>query len=263
MSQNPPAMPPLQAPVTVPPRRSDTLGVISLVLGIVSVPLSFVCVGILLAIPAVVTGAIAAISRRSKKGMIGAVCGVLGLAIFGGMMYLGSQNAKASTPAQTRLNEAERHVISSTDGEWSGNTASAKSMAAKLSAQLKQADSEMFEWKDGKKPKLSLSNEKFITHCFVTDTSCAFVVHVPGYRKYEDDAKTALAEIAWMIARSVGEESGLKPDTRLAVGLRGSLLYGAVMTGTVADAEAATQTTSGDDLLPYFKLPEDDAKRSP
>lgn len=84
MSQNPPAMPPLQPPAMMPPRRSDTLGVISLVLGIVSVPLSFVCVGIVLAIPAVVTGAIAAISRRSKKGMIGAVCGVLGLAISAG-----------------------------------------------------------------------------------------------------------------------------------------------------------------------------------
>jgi hypothetical protein len=104
------------------------------------------------------------------------------------------------------------------------------------------------------KNKIQLTGGNFVTYCELHPGRCAFLVHVPSYRNFDENAKTTLAEIAWSVAQETVAES-MMPGDRLAVGLKGTLLYGAVMTGTVFSDESkpAQQSTEKELLAPFFE----------
>ncbi len=53
----------------------------------------------------------------------------------------------------------------------------------------------------GKKPLFQLSSGQFITYVELHDDRALFLVHVPEYRKFSDEAKKQLAELAWTVAQ--------------------------------------------------------------
>ncbi len=106
-----------------------------------------------------------------------------------------------------------------------------------------------------------LTDGQFIVHCELHEDRCAFIVHVPAYRDFSAEAKETLASNAWQIAQQTVENT-LRPGDELAVGLRGTALYGAVMTGLVAadeDQRDAFQRVERDALLAFFPAPGRDA----
>jgi len=161
--------------------------------------------------------------------------------------------------ARARLEAAESKIGTDTHGIAHGNTPKAKELAEKYAKTMKTLRDALFtKGKEG----ISLSGGKFITYCELHEGSCVFITHVPEYRRFKDDAKDSLAEIAWEAAqKTVAEE--LDEGDDLAVGLKGVILYGSVMVGKVAaegDEDRGPDVTATNETLleRFFKLEEDE-----
>lgn len=160
------------------------------------------------------------------------------------------------TPAQIRLKEAESKVFGDSQGIAHGNTPQAKELAETFSLNLKELRDGLFT---DSKSKIKLSGGNFVTYCHLEEGRCVFVVHAPDLRHFADDAKESLAELAWAVGKSVAQEE-LEDGDQLAVGLKGVLLYGAVMTGQIGLGEEPKITKDSDDLLPFFAPPKPTAE---
>lgn len=282
-----------QFPFNEPPRyapqgslggpRTSSLAVLSLIVGLFSFILSCCCFPITLpaALASVVMGHIALIqinregSNLSGKAIaaLGLVTGYLGLLISASALGFGlfgpksdpnlQQQQVVTTPtASTNLDAVENKIRTDAGGIAHGNTDEAKALAEEFSDSMQTLRDAMFTKRDG---GISLSGKKFITYCELRDGQVAFVVHVPEYRKFEDDAKDSLAELAWTVAQSTAQEK-LKPGDNLAVGLKGVVLYGSIMVGKVGepdgeDPDPETKSEERAHLLPFFE-PIEEAKPS-
>lgn len=135
-----------------------------------------------------------------------------------------------------------------------GNSPKAIAMAQEYSEKLKELSDLLFT--SGKKSLIQLSDGEYLTYCELNRDSCAFIVHVPSYRKFTNDAKKALVEIAWATAQ-VTTAGKLQPNTRLGVGLRGVIMYGEILVGTSVESSESTMTPyrSGtkEDLVTFFQ----------
>lgn len=131
-----------------------------------------------------------------------------------------------------------------------GNSPEAEALAQEYAESLQQVSKAAFT--EGKKRLLSTSQGEFLTYCELHEDRCLFIVHVPGYRDYESEAKEHLAKIAWSLAEATVKDK-LKSGSSLGVGLRGALLYGDIMVGTVSSDETAHhRQASKADLLSFF-----------
>lgn len=261
----PPAnQPPLsQATPQNPPPKVSLLAVASLVLAVLAIPGMFVCIGMPMAVVALVLG-IAGIVLTSRSGQVkggglawaGTI--VSGLTLVGMiiiMVFFAREGAKADAGRGT-LTRAEAMIIGDSDGTVHGNSDAARELAKTYQELLVSLDEEFFEW-EGEKPKLMVSGGKFICYCQLEEETCAFLVHVPGYRGYDDEAKNVLSEMAWMAAQMVVEShpDKVSTDDKLAVGLKGMVLYGAILTGEAGSEEDPKVGKDQKTLLPYFPNP--------
>ena len=101
-----------------------------------------------------------------------------------------------------------------------------------------------------------VSGGYFLTYCQVTDSGVAFLVHVPELRKFTEDAQAALLQLAWSSAVETTRRLPNASSLRLAVGLRGALLYGGIATGSATADEPDAQNTTApqvETLYPFFE----------
>jgi hypothetical protein len=166
------------------------------------------------------------------------------------------QTAGARAPMVDPLATVERAIASDSKGTALGNSPEATALAARFAAYMEAVDKAAFS---DSKAKLKRSGGHYVTWCELRPGRCAFVVHVPEYRRFSGEAKELLAKYAWIAAqRSVG--SVLEDDDQLAVGLKGVLLYGTVMTGDVSHKEGENQglrfrSEDKTQLYPFFTAP--------
>ena len=259
--------------------RPSLLAIASTLLGALGF---FTCccafIGIPTSLLAVVTGHLALIfinrpnSNLSGKAFaaIGLIAGYCGLLISGGFLAVGllapdkpagdlaDANAAAAAPrdptANDLLNKAEDSIRTDSGGIADGNSDEARELAREFSEMIQTLREALFT-KDG--GGISLSGDKFLTYCELRDGQCAFVVHVPDYRKFEGEAKESLADLAWMAAQKTVADK-LQPGDKLAVGMKGVVFYGSVMVGQVADPEGEddgleSNTNARPNLLPFFE----------
>lgn len=133
-----------------------------------------------------------------------------------------------------------------------GNNPDAVRLANNYAEIMKRASDEAFT-RSGK-PIIQLSGGEFLTYCELHEDRCLFLVHVPSYRNFTDDAKKTLAQMAWINAQLIVANE-LPADSRLGVGLRGTILYGDIMVGrSPANTEGLTDgmPAEKDDLLSFF-----------
>lgn len=155
--------------------------------------------------------------------------------------------------AKRALDNAESKIVSKQGlAAGRGNNPEAVELANLFAEQLKRIGDEAFT--ASRKPILQLSQGEYLTFCELHEDRCLFLVHVPSYRNFTDEARKTLAELAWATAQLVVVET-LPPGTKLGVGLRGTLLYGDIMLGmSPTSSETLTRYKSGDqdDLLMFF-----------
>ena len=242
-----------------------------MILGLASLPLVFLCLGIITGILAIVFGFIglSAVSkgqgRIKGKGMAwtGITSAILAFVIYGFFVAkVAKENAnmpEGERNARAALSNAQTKVLTDNQGKAHGNNAEAKLLAEEFSSTMKTMHSAFFE-REGDAPKVSISGGEFVTFCQLSDEGCAFIVHVPEYRRHTDEAKESLAELAWIVAGSVAEShpEALPSQSTVAVGLRGAILYGAILIGEAGGETPASSSTDDAKLLPFFE-PEEEA----
>ncbi|MDX1946638.1 MAG: hypothetical protein SFU86_14655 [Pirellulaceae bacterium] len=158
--------------------------------------------------------------------------------------------------AQEALDKVESRIRLASNGVAQGNTPEAVALAQKFADTMKTLRQALFT---AGKPGVSLSGGQFVTWCELREDSCAFVVHVPSYRNFDDEAQESLEQLAWNAAQSTVRGT-LQEGNELAVGMKGVILYGGVLVGTVVaeGSEDDGLEEHGDDeelLLPFFEPP--------
>lgn len=178
------------------------------------------------------------------------------------MTTFGGVVAMTSSPSEyggmsSALSAAESNIMTDRNGVAYGNCSEAIELAREFGSELK-AIREM-TISESKSSGLSLSGGEFLTHCELSDAGVAFLVHVPKLRKFTDDAKDVLAMGAEYAAGNLARRLSPKPE-RVAVGIRGSLLYDRIIVGGVPAEEsvelADSVTHDGSDkevLNPFFE----------
>lgn len=201
-----------------------------------------------------------------RWGLIGApVALFLLLAIvpvFSGFENSSNYRSTRST-ATSGFAAANREINTHHGSAAFGNSPKAVAAATSFSKQMKKMRDLLFE--AGKKDGFSVSDHQFLTYCELHDSECAFIVHVPELRRFSKEAKESLGTLAWITAQSALKEQQITNSAmRLAVGLRGIVLYDRVLLGTLqGDIEAKnntlTETVVGSNpeqrLSPFFEIP--------
>jgi hypothetical protein len=151
------------------------------------------------------------------------------LAYMAGALAGSSEKAPPDTPGGSAFDAANKRITKFEGADAFGNDPEALALANAYSANLKAATEATFA--GGKRGSVSLTKGRVLTHCELRDGSVAFLVHVPELRQYKGEVRDALAEVAWMAAGETLREHGVDRSIKLAVALRGALLYGPVMAG--------------------------------
>lgn len=145
-------------------------------------------------------------------------------------------------------------ITSSSDGVAHGNTPEAKKIAAQFSETMGTLQQAAFTGGD-KDRKFSLTGEKFLVYCQQSNDKVCFLVHVPQLKNYKDEVRTMLARLAFKTAQAVTADLHKEKPIKLAVGLRGSLIYGASAIGN-SDAEPKIEQSFSvptEPFYPYFE----------
>lgn len=240
---------------TYEPPRTSGLGIASMVLGILS-PFFFLACGasIFTSIAAVICGHLSLRTKAHESGRAPARgAAITGLAL--GYLFLllspiwafiwyqaltnpdnGNQLAArgdavggVDQKGKDLLHDMEMKVMGASNGAAHGNSEEAKKLAQEFSDALLRLRDENFT--GGNDKGMKLTRGMFLVCCELNPGSCAFVVHVPEFRSFTKDAKEGLADLAWMSAQETAAKH-IGPQGELAVGLKGVMFYGAVMTGT-------------------------------
>ncbi|MCF7788767.1 MAG: hypothetical protein K9N47_21765 [Prosthecobacter sp.] len=175
-------------------------------------------------------------STSMRSGFILALAMVIGVPFY----YLKYKSSREDAALQQRPGHAaflaaNDLVAGSSQGIAHGNSPEAQELAKALSSRLKEAR-EMGIDSRKSAPIVSLTHGQFLTYCLLTKDSCVFMVHVPELRKYSSEAKDFITKAAWVAALDITQPH--QADLRkLAVGLRGVLLYDRVAAAHLNPAE--------------------------
>lgn len=228
-------------PAYNPQVRTTPLATASLVLGIISAIGAFCILTLPLAFIGLILGVIAIVKVGNSGGMLKgkglATAGVLlclvGLAGGGYFLMKAKQRVNdrvAGVKVIDHFKAAERKIgTKSGDKTGFGNSPEAEALAGQFAERLGLMRKIGIEGSAKKKP--SLSGGSFLTFCQLDEDSCAFLVHVPDFRNFEDDAKDFINESAWMIAQQLLKETPLPDGAALAVATKGVLLYDEINIG--------------------------------
>lgn len=139
-------------------------------------------------------------------------------------------------PGKTVFGKAEKLINSARSGVAHGNNPAAEKAAASFGSLLKTMQSISFT--GGKKAE----SKPFVSYCHQGKDGVTFICNVPDLRKYKDDeAKAALAELAWHAANAAVQEDfpELGPECTVTVGLRGITAYGSIQQGKLGSENPA------------------------
>lgn len=177
------------------------------------------------------------------------------------MVLPGGKNTPASTSntaAAKAFKAADAKISKDSNGTAHGNTPEAVALAGKFSETAKMMRETFIQ--KGRKSALSLTGGEFLTYVHLTDSACVFLVHVPSLRKFTDEAKEAMGQIAWHTAQALAAD--LSPRrAKIAVGVRGALLYDRALLGSLTSEAAENDgierevkgTAAKAALEPYFE----------
>ena len=200
-----------------------------------------------------------------RAGLIGLV--VLPFLLLVAPIIMSAFNATSRTgstvPGRAQFQAANAHLNGNPGFVGCGNTPRAVDVADAFSKKMKQRRELFFE--AAKSNQISVGTREFVSCCEVYDSQCAIIVHIPDLRRFNSDAKESLGHVAWITAQEVLQETGkVRPGTKLAVGLRGVLLYDRVLLGNIVtnlesgDAGLVETVVNGEPekrLYPFFQRP--------
>lgn len=139
------------------------------------------------------------------------------------------EHPRLQSPGEAAFREANRQIIANNGTINFGNNREAQTLAADYAASLKILRNGFFT--QGKKDAFSITKGDFLTYCHLETNTCVFLVHVPELRRFDGEAKKSLANLAWLNAQSVLKSKLTNPPPTIAVGIKGAVLYDAILIG--------------------------------
>lgn len=174
------------------------------------------------------------------------------------------EGRRAGGPGEAQFTLANRQIEMNRGNAAFGNSPKAVMVAERFSSNMKKLRGVLFQ--GGKQEGLSLSHHEFLTCCELQETQCALIVHVPELRRFTDSAKASLGTLAWFTAQQALQGEGVgRPGMKVAVGLRGIVLYDRVLMGTFTPdlsgstngpSETITGSHPEERLFPWFQSAE-------
>lgn len=144
-----------------------------------------------------------------------------------------------------------------------GNTPQAEERAGKVRDILTELDRKLFTGHD--KHKSMTFTDVFMVYCQHSVEGVAFLIHVPQFKRYQDEVRDTLLDAAWAAASVATEDLQRKAPLRIGVGLRGMVNYGAVMIGPAGGEKTFEigESVSTEPLYPFFAAPAPEVKQAP
>lgn len=144
-----------------------------------------------------------------------------------------AQFSTSTTPGEAEFKAADDLIDFNKGTTAFGNTPKAIEVAGHFSKGMKARREA--EFSTGKSGSASATKGEFLSYCKLDANRCLILVHVPELRRYDADAKAAMAYLAWECAEAALKAQGVggvdnKPMA-LVVGVRGMLLYDRVLSG--------------------------------
>ena len=192
-----------------------------------------------------------------KWGLIGAgalVAMIVLATLFGG----GGGSGSASGPGREALDAAEKLLKGSITGGHGDTEAEKKaaSITAEIAKGLRDAGISNTRSSFGRgksslfrRAAAGMDADGFTCTCSVRGNVAVFLIHVPDLRKFADDAKEAMGHWAWAAARAGWSQLPEPRPARLAVGLRGIVLYDRLIEGAARPLEISDDADVTDALL--------------
>lgn len=181
--------------------------------------------------------------------------GLLGLGAAAFWLARSAKQDVARSPAEAAFRAADSRILTAAEGRTVlGNTPEAQQLGERFQ-KLIEPLAEISFTGGGRKGGPSLTGNRFLIHCELRNDRVCFLVHVPQLRNYRGDVRDSLIRLAWMCARQATSELRKDADRKLAVGLRGSLLYGGLAVGQGNSKEPSlTKNESTVDAAPLYEF---------
>jgi len=181
--------------------------------------------------------------------------GLLGLGAATFWLACSAKQDQPRSPAEPAFRAADSCILTASEGGTAqGNTPEAKQLAERFQKLIESLAGISFTG-GGRKGGPSLTGNRFLTYCEVRADRICFLVHVPQLRNYRGDVRDSLIKLAWMCARQATSDLRKDADRKLAVGLRGSLLYGGLAVGPGnAKEPALTKNDSSVETAPLYEF---------
>jgi hypothetical protein len=133
-------------------------------------------------------------------------------------------------PGERAFDAANAQIQSGKEGYFYGEDEAARALAKSFSEAMNKRQAEMFT--GGKKNRaFSLTKEKFVTYCKIGDGSVVILSHVPQFKRYKGEVRDTLNQLAWLVAVEATASVANQGGVEIAVGLRGSAMYGGSAVG--------------------------------
>ena len=162
-----------------------------------------------------------------------------------------------ATPESKAFGEADREIISydAADGIGFGNTTEAKEFAVAFGELAAEMEPDWFS--GGDEGALSLSDGHFLTYCRQNADSICFLVHVPQLKNYEGEVRESLIDMLWICADEV-LTGKVDSGTEVAIGLRGTILYGGLAIGELGSEPSQKEEAGSVDREKFHRFFKED-----
>jgi hypothetical protein len=245
-------------------RIREPFGSTSLALGVVTLPAAGFCG--MVSLVGLVLGLIGLFARKPDgasrvPALLGIGCNAVPVLLIASLLVLSARGTSRTTSSssargasQTRsvdasgFDAANRQIMAFENGQEAfGNTPEAVELARKFSTILKVMTKIGFT-SQRKDEAISLTQGHVLTYVEMRADTVCFLAHVPELRAYRGDVRGTLLDLAWNTARESTRRARTDRDVKLAVALRGMMLYGAIAIGPASGEKPQMRDFEGSPL---------------
>jgi hypothetical protein len=235
------------------------LALVALLVGLFSL---FVCsplvlpalAGILLGLTAVVR------AWREPENYGGTVPAFLGIAASAASLVLMAllvglfllNESERKDPAERALRDADWKMGLATGEQALGNSAQAQAMAAEMNEFCKNLG-QLIPKLRGEAPSSAPEDSPCVTYVEARPDKVCFLVRVPHLRRFSKEMVESGTDLFWHEARLTTRKTYGREDVKVAVGLRGTMLYGGVAVGVASGEKPTLVDTSARAFPPLLR----------
>ena len=161
-------------------------------------------------------------------------------------------------PGADALDEAESHLKASTTSGYGDSkpereaaTVTAEIAQSLRSSGIAASSGSYGRGKSGlfRRAAAGMDSDGFTSVCSVRGDTAVFLIHVPDLRKFTDEAKVAMGQWSWAAARVGWSQLPEPRPAKLAVALKGALIYDRLLTGSAKPLDIADDDAEVTDAI--------------